>query len=138
MEAIATCFAMNMTLLSPVDLNMLPQYFSMLQSKKGNFLLFNPSAKTIINLDTIKSSVWTAGSNEGNACDIEKTFIWCSSGKLITDSQVADASFWTTIPNSSPSSQRCLELKYDQSAGTKLAGANCNQDKKSFVCQVPQ
>jgi hypothetical protein len=86
--------------------------------------------------DTIKSSVWTAGSNEGNACDIEKSFIWCSSGRMITESQVADPQFWTKLPSGNPSSQRCLELKYDAEAGAKLNPANCTQDKKPFICQV--
>jgi hypothetical protein len=87
--------------------------------------------------DTIKSSVWTAGSYEGNACDIEKNFVWCSSGTQITESQLADARFWTTVPNGSPSKQRCLELKYDMAVGTvKLNSADCIQDKKAVICQV--
>lgn len=33
-EATASCVAMNMTLLSPEDLSILPQYFNMLKSKE--------------------------------------------------------------------------------------------------------
>lgn len=92
---------------------------------------------TLISQDTTKSSVWTAGSNEGNACDVEKNFVWCSSGTLITETQVADPRFWTTVPNGSPSTQRCLELKYDLAARTaKLNSADCMQDKKAVICQV--
>jgi hypothetical protein len=87
--------------------------------------------------DTIKSSVWTSGSSEGNACDTEKTFAWCPNGKLLNDSEVADARYWATPPDGTASTKRCLELNYDASKGATLASADCSTDKKSFVCQVP-
>jgi hypothetical protein len=33
-EAVASCVTLNMTLLAPEDLNTLPMYFNLLQSKK--------------------------------------------------------------------------------------------------------
>jgi hypothetical protein len=80
--------------------------------------------------------VWTTGSSEGNACDTEKTYGWCPSGKLFNESQLADASYWATLPNGSASTKRCLELNYDASKGVTLANADCSLDKKSFICQV--
>jgi hypothetical protein len=92
--------------------------------------------KISIFTDTIKSSVWTAGSSEGNACDTEKTFAWCPSGKLFNASQVAEARFWSKPPDGSASTKRCLELSYDATKGASLASADCSTDKKSFMCQV--
>jgi hypothetical protein len=91
----------------------------------------------LIVADTIKSSVWTTGSSEGNACDTDKKYAWCPSGKLFNVSQIADAHYWVTPPDGSASTKRCLELNYDASKGATLASADCSTDKKSFICQVP-
>jgi hypothetical protein len=88
-------------------------------------------------IGTVKSSVWTAGSSEGAACDTEKTFAWCPSGKLFNESQVTDARFWANLPDGSSSTKRCLEISYDTAKGSAaLASAHCSTDKKPFICQV--
>jgi hypothetical protein len=90
----------------------------------------------LILADTIKSSVWTSGSSEGNGCDTDKKFAWCPSGKLFNASQIADARYWATPPDGSASTKRCLELNYDASKGATLASADCSTNKKTFICEV--
>jgi hypothetical protein len=80
--------------------------------------------------------VWTTGSSEGDACDVQRKFAWCPSGRLMNESQAADARFWAKPPDGTASAQRCLQLNYDAAAGATLATAHCSADKKSFVCQV--
>jgi hypothetical protein len=87
-------------------------------------------------IDTIKSSVWTTGSSEGEACDLQRKFAWCPTGRMLNESQMADARYWVTPPDGSASIKRCLELNYDASTGARLANADCSADKKSFICQV--
>jgi hypothetical protein len=65
-------------------------------------------------------------------------FAWCPSGKLFSESQVADARYWVTPPDGTASTKRCLELNYDASKDATLASADCSTGKKSFICQVPK
>jgi hypothetical protein len=97
----------------------------------------SPIKELYICIDTIKSSVWTSGSSEGEACDLQRKFAWCPTGRLFNESQVADARYWATPPDGSASTKRCLEINYDEAKGAALASADCLIDKKSFVCQVP-
>jgi hypothetical protein len=128
---------MNMTLLAPEDLSVLPQYYNMLKSIATHSICAFILDKQVSSFsDTIQSSVWTSGSSEGESCDVQRRFAWCPSGKMINESQIADVRFWKKPPDGSASTQRCLELTYDAAAGAKLASANCSTDKKPFICQV--
>jgi hypothetical protein len=134
-EAVASCGTLNMTLLAPEDFTTFPLYFNLLQSKFSSYLPKNSVILSILT-DTIKSSVWTTGSSEGEACDLQRRFAWCPTGRMINESQVADARYWVTPPDGSASTKRCLELSYDASKGASLASAHCSTDKRSFICQV--
>jgi len=80
-------------------------------------------------------SVWTSGSNEGNFCDVERTYSWCSIGALISPTDVNKTDNWVDVLDASKAaSLRCLSLTVN---GTKtgLAHANC-EEKRPFVCEV--
>jgi hypothetical protein len=70
-------------------------------------------------------------------------FAWCPSGKLFSESQVADARYWVTPPDGTASTKRCLELNYDASKDATLASADCStgrfkiQDSKYFYFVKP-
>jgi hypothetical protein len=70
-------------------------------------------------------------------CDLQRKFAWCPTGRMLNESEVADARYWVTPPDGSASSKRCLELNYDATKGAALASVHCSIDKRSFICQVP-
>jgi hypothetical protein len=45
-EAAATCHIINMTLLAPVDLNLIPQYFNMIQSRNNELIIYTSQSRT--------------------------------------------------------------------------------------------
>jgi hypothetical protein len=86
---------------------------------------------------SVNNGVWTSGSNEGFACDVESKFTWCSTQTQLGESLLAEKRMWATVPIGELSAERCLALNLDVANGiTNLKRANCSGDKKHFVCQV--
>jgi len=83
-----------------------------------------------------KASVWTSGSSEGESCDLQRKFSWCSSGTQMSDSDVNNTEFWTkgATPNGTDSSERCLSLNLE-STSFGLIPSDCKV-KQPFICQV--
>jgi len=80
------------------------------------------------------TSIWTSGSNEGEFCDIEDKYSWCSINSLINQSDVNNTKYWSKMATANSTADRCLELiTNDTQIG--LHNAYCN-DKKPFMCEV--
>lgn len=87
---------------------------------------------------TTARSVWTSGSSDGDSCDIERSFIWCSTGSKINDSVLKNANFWANseIPGYKPMPQKCLALKFPSAVGNVgLAQSDCGE-LNSLLCLV--
>jgi len=79
-------------------------------------------------------SFWTSGSSEGEFCDVERTFAWCSSGENLSEAQVNSSELWVNVPDGNPSAERCLSLDFGRS-GVGLTRADC-QKKQPFLCEA--
>jgi len=82
------------------------------------------------------ADVWTSGSNEGASCDVERSFAWCDSGKLLNATDVNNEKLWTQVPAVNSTTDRCVALHLD--AGPKqvaLQQVSC-LSKRPFICQV--
>ena len=87
--------------------------------------------------DTTMASIWTSGSSEGASCDIDRNFIWCSTGTLIKEADVNNADNWIySIPDGNASDEKCLVLNYDAPNNkTALQRSKC-QGNMTFLCKV--
>lgn len=84
----------------------------------------------------MSDAVWTFGSSEGNSCDVERTFAWCNSGKLLNAIEVVNEEYWDVIPDGNISNERCIALDLDsRSLRVDLKRVDC-QGTKPFICQV--
>jgi hypothetical protein len=53
------------------------------------------------------------------------------------EAMLVEKRLWTTIPDGTASSDRCVALNYDSVGGTTtLKRVDCLGQKKNFVCQV--
>jgi hypothetical protein len=76
-----------------------------------------------------------SGANEGEFCDTEGVYSWCSSGKHVfkTEIQLHFVDKNTTLKPA----DRCLALKsVDSALGLYHAPCNTSIDKKSAICEV--
>lgn len=82
------------------------------------------------------SDVWTSGSSEGESCDVERTFAWCDTGKLLSNTEIANKEYWTEVPDGKSSAERCIALHFDAKlAKVVLKEADC-LGENSFICQA--
>lgn len=130
-EAIRSCLSLNMTLLN-VDLLNMPFFYDLLS---GKYVAWTIGKLESNFADSGLVSVWTTGSSEGTGCDVERTFSWCSSGKLLLTSELSNSLLWEKVPDGSPSAARCLVLSVLNRVAS-LTQADCANDRKPFVCQV--
>lgn len=89
----------------------------------------------------VGSSVWTSGSNEGNSCDLVRSFAWCDTGILLNETDVMKADNWdaaTGMPSGNASDPKCLTLKYDAAAQKVALGRSKCNGTMPFLCKVPQ
>lgn len=88
---------------------------------------------------TIKNSVWTSASSEGDSCDLERTFMWCSTGTLMSETDVLEKENWDPaigIPDGSASNEKCLVLNYNATTKKVALGRSTCQGNRSFLCEV--
>jgi len=76
---------------------------------------------------------WTSGANEGEFCDTESIFSWCSIEKRVRKEEIKIN--WSLTTNQPTAAQRCLDLKVGKDASVDLALSDC-ASKLPFVCQV--
>jgi len=79
--------------------------------------------------------VWTSGSNEGENCDVNRKYSWCSTGSVFPEADLAQKDNWLDGPGLVSSSGQCLAIAINASAAA-LTHANC-AEKRPFLCQVP-
>jgi hypothetical protein len=93
----------------------------------------------IINVKFIEISrmqFWTSASSEGQSCNLNRTFAWCTTGTIFDEKYTDDAQIWMAVPNGSESAGNCVTLglsKDETSAQLSLAAC---ADSKSYLCQV--
>jgi len=75
--------------------------------------------------------VWTSGSSEGENCDVERMYTWCSNSALIPEIDVKTSDSWLDV---SAGTKRCLAMAANISAAA-LTHADC-AEKRPFLCQV--
>jgi hypothetical protein len=76
-------------------------------------------------------SFWTSGANEGEHCDAEQMYSWCSNG---TQVKRADISLPWADANPPSAQERCLALNL-KDAKFALDYVQCN-DEKHVLCEV--
>jgi hypothetical protein len=82
------------------------------------------------------ADVWTSGSSEGASCDVERSFAWCDSGKLLNATDIANEKFWTQVPAVNSAEDRCIALHLDAIVkNVALQQVSC-LSKRPFICQV--
>jgi hypothetical protein len=85
------------------------------------------------------SSVWTSGSSEGALCDIERKFMWCSTGTLLSEVDVNNTDNWIStnrIPDGNASDEKCLVLDYGAVTNKAALQRSTCQGNMSFLCKV--
>jgi len=75
---------------------------------------------------------WTSGANEGEYCDTEKVYSWCSNGKRVRKQDISVN--WVDGTKEPTSAERCLTLK-TKDADSSLAFTECGS-KRSLLCEV--
>jgi len=87
--------------------------------------------------DTTMASIWTSGSSEGASCDIERNFIWCSTGTLLKETDVINTDNWIySIPDGNASDEKCLVLNYDADTSRAALQRSKCQGNMPFLCKV--
>jgi len=75
---------------------------------------------------------WTSGANEGEYCDSEKVYSWCSNGKRFRKQDISLN--WVDGTKEPSPAERCLALK-TKDADFSLDFAECGS-KRSLLCEV--
>jgi hypothetical protein len=78
--------------------------------------------------------VWTSGSNEGENCDFQRKYSWCSAEKPFS---TLEESFWAVKNATNSTLQRCIAFKRNKTSA-ETAGfihVNCG-DKLPFLCTM--
>jgi len=89
----------------------------------------------IIFLDVQELVVWSSGSDEGENCDVNRKYSWCSTGSVFPETELAQRNNWLDGPGLVSGSGRCLAMAVNASA-VALTHADCSE-RKPFLCQVP-
>jgi hypothetical protein len=87
---------------------------------------------------TTRRNVWTSGSNEGDFCDVKRSFAWCSTGSKINDSVLNNTEYWANnlIPGENLTPKKCLSLDFNSSLGNVgLVQSEC-EELRSLLCLV--
>jgi len=77
---------------------------------------------------------WTSGANEGEYCDTEKVYSWCSMEKRVRRQEIS--ANWMDATKEPTASERCLSLQL-KDAKYGLGFSNCGS-KHSIICEVGQ
>jgi hypothetical protein len=87
---------------------------------------------------TTRKNVWTSGSNEGDFCDVERSFSWCSAGSKINDSILNNTEYWANnqIPGENLTPKKCLSLNFNSPLrNVGLVQSQCDE-LNSLLCLV--
>jgi len=113
-----------------------PAYLSSNSTKKyQNSLHFFNCIKAKIVKDAQELVFWTSGSDEGENCDVNRKYSWCSTGSVFPETDLAQRNNWLDGPGLVSGSGRCLAMAVNASSAA-LTHADCSE-RKPFLCQVP-
>jgi hypothetical protein len=85
-----------------------------------------------------RKNVWTSGSNEGDFCDVKRSFAWCNTGSKIDDSILNNTEYWANnqIPGEDLTPKKCLSLNFNSSLkSVGLVQSHCDE-LSSLLCVV--
>jgi len=134
-SAALSCAKLNMSLLAAENSTTLK---SMVSKIAGNFLNLFLTKKVSKKSHFFPAyygksfDFWTSGANEGEYCDTEKVYSWCSNGKRVRRQEISVN--WVDAAKEPTSAERCLSLK-TKDADFGLAFAEC-VSKRSLLCEV--
>lgn len=77
---------------------------------------------------TIATEYWTSGSNEGDFCDVEQLYSWCSLGRTYRGSDMNSSA----LMRGNSTNNRCLALDVMMAM---MVYSGC-AERKELVCQV--
>jgi hypothetical protein len=89
------------------------------------------------NITSLGLHFWTSGSNEGENCDTQNVFEWCSIATNIEAAQISNDSFWVSQNAPISPKERCLLLQYSEKIGSSV-GVKLTDCEKQYpaLCEV--
>jgi len=133
-SAALSCGKINMSLLAAENTATLK---SMVSKIAGNFVT-SSFRKHGLKLSSFTGNFgksydfWTSGANEGEFCDSEKVYSWCSNGKRVRRQEISMN--WVDGTKEPSPAERCLALK-TKDADFGLDFVECGS-KRSLLCEV--
>jgi hypothetical protein len=92
-----------------------------------------------LDLKKIGLEFWTSGSNEGEFCNAQNVYTWCSieNGTLFQQHQLPGSDMWRNSKAKDFELDRCVVYKLNESTADKpgLEHSACSA-KKFYICEV--
>jgi hypothetical protein len=138
-NAASICSSMNMSLLS---IETVTELFCLLKLIPAGLELYIFTSlltiliSQIVSLDYKLSTFITSASNEGDMCELQGMYSWCSQ-KTMQLIPAMVKSFLKPSPNATH--ERCLAFNASSSTdnSSALAHTSCTNDQLPFICEHP-
>jgi len=130
-KAVESCAKLNMSLITAENATNVK---SMVSKISGKIEFFNQKNlnKNISSALGATFDFWTSGANEGEFCDVEMVYSWCTSGVRVRRQDIAAK--WVNLSKQPAPTERCLTF-HTKDSDFGLDFSTC-ASKYSLVCEV--
>lgn len=125
-----------MDLLTVENLDLIQSFQPLLKSCTKLKKINKSAILNYLCIDLQRMPFWTSASSEGQNCNLQRTFAWCTTGTDVDKKYVDDTQLWLDVPDGSETAGNCVALGLSKSeTSAQLSLAAC-VEPKSYLCQV--